>query len=505
MFTAHWLVWHDSYGAIDLERTADLDGLPASDLAMAVAVDRMCREAGAPMRCGQQSGRWLRWDGSGVYAEQDAEVAGRMTRWAAGAHWAAVQAVGDAVTAEIAALPEGRQREARTAAKTRWGRPYALCARLWSDAGQAALHRQLAGVCLVDERKLDAHPGEVIVDNGRVSYEQVLRDGYVRLLPHDPGQLNTMRCGPGVRYDPDARCPWFKRFLETSVADTAQRDWLCWRTLNALFGRMPEKGFVNMIGEKHSGKSTFTELIRKLGGGYAVTVPVETFMVKHASDSGFKQAELRGARFVYTHEPQPGSRYDQGLMKTLTGRDQQRTAGKYEKPVTWTPQLTVFIGSNKPIRFTTSDDAFMERQEVVAFARGYDRMDKQIDARLAGELSGILNELLTYAAREAQHGVPPVPASMTALRERMAEETENALTFLAEWIEEGRLTDKPDASAYASVTVNQLHGWYRSWCEDAGERADGRKTFRQIVERRYVKKLSNGTYHFKGLIAGSGR
>ncbi len=498
-YTAHWFIWHDGQGGVDLALTAELGGLPRSDVELAHSLALMTAEAGSPMLCGAQSGAWLLWDGA-VYAPQDAEFANRMTLWAARAHWRAAADVAAAQEAVIAAGAAAGQARARAEAKARWGKALGLRDRLWSDAGQGALARQLARECGVDESRLDAGTGEIVVDNGRISLAQILADGAVRLLPHDRRRLDTRRCGSGVRYDPAARAPWFRRFLETSVADAAQRDWLLWRAASALFGRMPRKGFVNTIGERDSGKSTFTDVIAELAGGYARTVPAETFLAKHQGDAGFRQAELRGARFVHTHEPSPGSRYDEGLMKTLTGRDRQRTAGKYEKPVEWTPQLTVFIGSNAPIRFASSDDAFMTRQEVVAFARGYERPDDGLAERVRGEFSGVLNELLAMIRREAWHGMPLLPQSSIDAREKLAEQTEGALEFVAEWIDEGRLIPKPDASAYSSVTVQRLYAWYVTWCAEAGERPVGRKTFSAIVGRRYPRVLSDGRYHFRGLI-----
>lgn len=498
-YTAHWFLVHDGDGAIDLNLSAVLGGLPRSDVELARSIRMMMDEAGRRIMHGAQSGRWLMWDGA-VYAPQNAEFCDRMTLWTADAHYQACRDVLAAQEAATARVPEAQQRAAREGAAARWKAALGLRGRLWGEAGQSALAKSLARECSVDEERLDAVPGEIVVENGRLSYAQVLAEGFVRLLPHDPGRLDTRRCGPGVRYEPGAQAPWFRRFLETSVPDEAQRAWLCWRAVNALFGRMPRKGFVNTIGERDSGKSTFTELIADLAGGYARSVPSETFLAKHNGDSGFRQAELRGARFTHTHEPRPGARYDESLVKTLTGRDRQRTAGKYEKPVEWAPQLTIFIGSNAPVRFASSDDAFMSRHEVIEFRRGYAEPDEGLAARMHRELPGVLNELLSYAVREAAWGLPPLPQSMIDARERLAEETEDALTWLREWLDEGRLVEKPDATAYAAVGVNQAYQWYRGWCDEAGVKPLGRKTFSSVVGRRYERSRSHGTWHFKGLL-----
>jgi len=500
-YTAHWFIWHDRDGAIDLEATSGLAGYPASDVDCAASVRLMLESAGTALLHGAQTGRWYLWDGT-RYARQDEDFASRMATQAANWLWTAMRDVAACQQLEIARLPQDQQKAAADAAKARWRKQLALRSRVRDSAGYEALLRQLARACTQDESAMDAGTGEIVLGNGRVSIAQVLRDGYVRLIPHERSSLVTRRAAPGLAWDPQARAPWFSRFLATSVADPEQRFWLMWRTASALFGRMPRKGFVNLIGERDSGKSTFTKVISLLAGDYATSVPPETFLARHTGDAGFRQAELRGARFTCSHEPSPGARYDESLMKTLTGRDRQRTAGKYEKPVEWTPQLTIFIGSNSPVRFASSDEAFMSRQEVVRFAAGYELAVEDIDAILARELPGILVMLMdTLLWEAANRGKPELPQSAVDERERMAEETEDALEFVREWTETGLLTEKDDVPAYRCATVVRMYQWYRSWCEDAGVRPLGRKTFAAVVGRRYPRARSGGVWHFTGLVA----
>jgi P4 family phage/plasmid primase-like protien len=500
-FTPHWFVVHDGDGAIDLGATAQLGGLPKSELECAVALEEMMAGAGRWIIHGGQSGRWYLWDGSGVYAPRDAEFERSVTEWAAQSHWQVMREVIDAEQALIARMPQDRQKAGGEAARKRWGKHLLLRDRIWSEAGQSALIKQLRRTCTRDEDAFNAGTGEIIVDNGRISCDQVLRDGLVRLLPHDRRRLVTKRTGKGVSWNPQAACPQFTAFLETSVPDPGQRGWLCWRLASALFGRMPRKGFLNLIGERDSGKSTLTETVALLAGGYAKTVAVETFLAKHAGDQGFLLHELMGARFVHTHEPRPGGTYDESFMKRLTGRDRMRTRTLYGKPVEWQPQCTPFIGSNGPIRFNTSDDAFMGRQEVVRFARGYEKPDEWLAERLRGELDGILAYLVRFIAAEGRHGVPHLPQSSVDDREAMADETEDALTFVTEWIEDGRLVVKHDVPVYRCAGVARLYAGYQMWCSEAGiHRPVGRKVFAAIVGRRYTRSRSGGSWHFAGLI-----
>jgi P4 family phage/plasmid primase-like protien len=499
VYSPHWFVFHDENGAVDTTVTWQPGGLPRSDVELAMTVAGMSEAAGCPLLYGAQSHTWYALDGSGRYAPQDAVFASAMTRRIALWHAQATADVLAAVRAEIAAMPPEFRARAEKAAERNWAPHRSYRKRLWDDAGQHAIASQLAAAFACDESGMDAGTGRIIVDNGVIDADQVLADGYVRLLPHDSSDLVSRRTGAGVRWDPQARCDAFERFTRESVRDEEQRDWLLWRTACALFGRMPRKGFVNVIGARDSGKSTYTSVIDHIAGDYARSVPVETFLSKHAGDQGFRQHELMGVRFVHTHEPNASALYDVAFMKTLTGRDRQRTRTMYQRYISWFPQCTPFIGSNNPIRFSTADDAMVTRLEAVLFERGYDRPDDFLLARLQGEASGILRLLVSYIERESRQGTPELPATMIALRERMAEATEDALEFVAEWLADGRLRAEDDAPAYRCARVGALYQHYRYWCEEAGVKPVGRKTFAAVIGRKYPRSQSGGFWHFTGL------
>jgi phage/plasmid-associated DNA primase len=238
-----------------------------------------------------------------------------------------------------------------------------------------------------------------------------------------------------------------------------------------------------------------------MGGSYVTTVPIQTFLAKRDGDSGFLAAELRGARLVLADEPRPGGRYDDGYMKDITGRGRQRTAGKYEKPVEWVPQCTASLMSNDPVKYPTSDEAMLRRQEVIAFARGYQVADTGIDARLAAEANGVLALMVATLLWTARNGQPELPASMVAARELMADETEDALRFVRQRLEEGKLAHEPGVSAYKCAGVDWMYREFQDWCRgDEGVRWPlSRKDFSRVLGRRWKVIKSNG-YRFSGLM-----
>lgn len=501
-FTPHWFAWHDADGAIDTWATWRAGGLPRSDLELALITGEMFAAHGRPLMHVAQPKHWHMWDGSGRYAPRPVTFSAELTRNVA--VWAR-QALADvmaAVDEEVALAPDPRV--ARRQADEFWKPHKSYIRAIWNDAGQRAAGNQIAAVHGTDETVLDRMTGQIVVDNGVIDYQQVMRDGYVRLAPHDPRSLITKRMGAGVRWDPDARCEWFERFMRSSVLDDEQRDWLMWRTACALFGLSPRKGFLNLIGMRDSGKSTFTVAVSHLAGDYARNVPVETFLAQRQGEPAFRQHELMGERFVHTHEPNATALYDVSFMKTITGNDPQRTRTMYQGFVQWNPQCTLFIGSNNPIRFNTADDAMVSRLEAVLFERGYgDHPDEQLPAKLRGEADGILRLLIGYVQRASRLGTPDLPFSVVQLRERMVVETEDALSFVEEWKDEGRLHDDHDAAAVRCVQVGPLYQHYKYWCDEVGVKPLGRKQFSAILGRKYPRMRSGGAWHFLGLVEGA--
>lgn len=504
-YTPHWFIWHDDQGRIDTHSTWSFGGLPKNDVELSASVRGMMNEAGCPMLYGDQTKRWYMWDGSGRYAPQRAGFDTRMTKLVALWHKQAIDQVWPAVLADIRRYPAQQQAQLRKQAEAAWNEHRVFGRRIWNDAGQRAVLNQFREVFTVDMDTVDAGTGKIVVDNGVISYAQILRDGYVEPQHFDSSELVTRRMGRGVRWEPDARCPAFERYLRESVPDEEQRWWLLWRVAGSMFGLQRRKGFLNLIGARDSGKSTFTDLIAHIVADYARPVPVETFLSKHSGDAGFRQHDLMAARFVYTHEPNAGALYDVSFMKQITGRDTQRTAGKYEKPISWQPQCTPFIGSNNPIRFNTADDAMMTRQEAVLFVRSYDTPDQHLLDRLKTEKNGILRLLLGTVCWESRNGLPELPFSSVQLREQMAEDMDDALRFVHGYIERGLLREVgPEWPVYKCVPISRLYDAYRiHWCEEEGVKAVSRKVFRDVLSRKYHPGRSGEARVFTGLASTS--
>jgi P4 family phage/plasmid primase-like protien len=518
----------DGTERLDLETTRRL--LPVNEVRAAEAISGICWDDAHPVRYVTQTRTWRRWDGSCYAAEHELGTA--LAEQFEYAYHQVLEAVRDKYDADAV---EARRQElggadpvttgagpaadaAFAQAMVPWTGPAGKPAQsywaphksyhkiLQTSAGMLNLIGQLTRTCRADEEKFDRYPGLIVGERQVIDAAATAANGYVTAWNPDPRLLVTKRLAPGLAYDPAAPCPEWDHFLATSVPDDAQRWWLCWRLANALAGLMPRKGWVNLIGEPDSGKSTFQAVVRALAGGYAGPVPVETFLSKHAGDAGFRQHELRGMRVVLTSEPPPGRRLDESMIKAVTGRDEQHTAGKNQPYVSWYPQCTIFIASNDPISYDTADPGSLARLEPVRFTRGYNVPDRWLLPRLLNELPGIFRSLMdtlaaTAAARASGWSTEELPASMAALREDMADQTETSLRFLTEMVNEGHLTENKNLTQDHWVSTSQLYLLYQSWCEAEGIRQpDGRKTFSSKIGRRYPIARAPGLRRFSGLI-----
>ena len=344
-------------------------------------------------------------------------------------------------------------------------------------------------------------PKWFVVQNGVIDAAALLAGEWPpKVLPHSPSRFVSRMAG--AAFDPDATCPLFEKFLAQMVADEEQRKWLLQRTGCALLGHQARKGFVNLIGETDSGKSVYNETMSTVGGDYAKAVKVDLFLQKHESNR-FADHTLMGARYVFCGEPDPRKQLDEGFIKLATGRDSQETEAKFEAPVQWKPMFTPFITSNHALKFETSDVALFNRYEPIVCRIGYKPGEKDdlIEQKLAAERDGIL-ALLLRSASGLENGMPPMPQSMRAEQERVAEKVDRALAYLGEQMAEGLLWEDTCASPGACVSVGDLYSRFMGWMamESPSARIPGKKEFSERIGRRYPVVRSNGS-RFEGLVS----
>jgi len=345
--------------------------------------------------------------------------------------------------------------------------------------------RHLLAVC---DEQMDADPWLLNVQNGTVD----LRTG--KLREHRRSDLNTRVAES--KFDAAAECPVWLAFLDRIMDHDEELVSFLQRAAGySLTAQTGEQAFVLLIGPTGAnGKSTFLSTLSALLGDYSMVVGFKTLLSDDKSRNKDPElAELNGPRFVSAAEPDPGSRFDEGLIKRLTGCEEITAARKYEHPITFRPVLKLWLGCNSPPRMRRGGEAIKRRLLCVPFDVQIPEgeRDHDLERKLLAEGAGILAWAVQGCLWWQDVGLRP-PQRVVATRDEYLDEQDP----IAEW-----LTDRTQAGLKALLRSAYVD--YASWAERRGCSPVRDRTFAEMLrERGYAIRKSHGKRWVEGLELG---
>ncbi|MBB6091900.1 putative DNA primase/helicase [Povalibacter uvarum] len=291
-----------------------------------------------------------------------------------------------------------------------------------------------------------------------------------------------------VPYDPDAKCPTWKRFLADVLctAETVTRGKkrttryrTHWGLVNfirrfagyLLYGGNPDRLIFFLYGEGRNGKSVFIETLLELMGDYGIAAKSELLMQNGAlRDSESAQPfmlRLRDTRYITASEVKEGMALDPSTVKTLTGGDVMTCRGLRSLPVQFTVLGKVVVRCNNRVVIDGGDQALWDRVVEIPFNRRIAdaEQDKSLRQKLRAELPGILAWAVRGYADYADEGALKLPA---IVRKQVAD-YRYAMDSLSQWMDECVQLDTA-----AKTLSSDVRSSYERWCE------------RQAMERQSV-------------------
>ncbi|MCB0030091.1 MAG: bifunctional DNA primase/polymerase, partial [Anaerolineales bacterium] len=306
-----------------------------------------------------------------------------------------------------------------------------------------------------------------------------------KLLPHNRCDWITQIAN--LRYSPEADCPRFKQFIEEICQGDKDLALYVQSAFGyALTGNTDEDKFFILYGNGANGKSTLIDTIKDLLGDYAKTAQADTLMQK-SNTSGAEAspdlARLDGSRSVFFSEGNRGSKFDEGLVKQLTGGDAITARELYGKPFEFKPSFKLFFVTNYLPKITGNDNGIWRRLAPIPFGASFEgtKGDKGLSEKLQSEKSGILNWLLEGCRNWQEHGLiaPKVVSDAVA---KYRTDSDNVARFLGDCTVTGM---------GHSVSKSGLYSAYKQWVMDEGEHyTASNKEFSEIV----VRKTGAGEY-----------
>ena len=291
-----------------------------------------------------------------------------------------------------------------------------------------------------------------------------LRTG--KLQKHDRKLLMT-RISP-AKYDPDANLEVWLKYLDSSTnGDVGLQQYLQRVIGYSMTGFTTEKCFFFFFGPTDSSKSTFLKAVSGMFGTYAANAAFSTWLVQN--NTGGNRGDivrLAGCRLVTSSEVKKGAKFDEELMRSVTGVSDSLTyAAKFENEVQFIPQFSLLLAANDAPVIRDDDTSLWNRVRRIPFSHTIpkDRQNPKLaeqlmaPAMLSAMLKWALEGCLEWQRLGNLGSCDAVDNSNASYRADM----DRCLGFMGDQLE-----------FYPTYMVNasELRDAYEAWCEDRGIR-----------------------------------
>jgi putative DNA primase/helicase len=313
------------------------------------------------------------------------------------------------------------------------------------------------------------------------------------LAPHGPEDRLT-KLAP-VRYDPDATCPTWTRFLDRIFDANAGVIEFVQRAVGyTLTGDVREQVLFLLHGSGANGKSTFLEALGHALGDYGATTSADTLLAtKNGRGIENDLARLRGSRFVATVEVGEGRRLDEERVKRMTGGDTLTARFLYKEHFEFSPTFKLWLGCNALPRVRGADHAIWRRIRLVPFEVTIpdSEQDKDLPQKLRAEASGILRWAVEGCLAWQRDGLT-APPEVTGATDVYRSDENIVARFVEEVCEIG---------AQHHATSADLYDRFCRWCDKAGEHAPSNREFGKRLAQfgSFVPYRSESARGWRGL------
>lgn len=335
------------------------------------------------------------------------------------------------------------------------------------------------------------------VDNGVID----LRTGDI--FDHTPEMMITRRAGvsgqyDGILYKSMATCPKWEEFVDQitcgdkELAGYLQR--LCGYVMSA---GNPERKIITFYGEGRNGKTTLIKVISKImgdasDGGFSRKIPITALLKKQFDSNGEEMVLAMKARFAYSSESDEGKAFNQALLKDISGGGTIAPRQLRVGTINGEPDFTLVIDTNFPIAFSATDQAMVDRVVQIPFDwRVPDELvNPNLESDLLKEREGILAWMVRGAVEYAKNGLGKCGAVERATKAYVRDNNSVAL-FLEDCVRTGTV---------GRIQAGDMHGRYKTYCEEQGARSLPMKSFnKELLKLNYKTCQSGGRTYWLGV------
>lgn len=298
------------------------------------------------------------------------------------------------------------------------------------------------------------------VANGTIDLKKLKLVGVNKMVLGEHDRANYITHYIDIPFNPVSKCPTWDKFLDDIFMGNIGMIKYIQRIIGyALTGSNKEEAMFIFYGPKgRNGKSTLVKVIQRLLNNYAATTDPSTFM-KSGKTARHTLAELVGVRFLSTSEVERGEELAVQLIKQITGRDSVEAERKYENPFTYLPTYKIFMLTNNKPAIYERRKAIWQRIHLIPFNRYFEdhERDKDLDAKLAAEMEGILRWALEGCMEWQRQGLNPPQEVRDAVKQYEIEQD-----IIGQFIQESCYTEPANEDCWEAP--DRLYQEYKSWC-----------------------------------------
>ena len=349
---------------------------------------------------------------------------------------------------------------------------------------------------------------ELYVDPSQLDRDQFTintQGGPVSLTGGQAEKLSSERLftkTTSASWQDDAECPGFLEFIRSVFNnDDELIEWVQRAIGYSLSARVTEQVLFIAYGTGANGKSTLFELLHMILGDYSKMADFETFVTGKKSDVRTMEAigELKGIRFALASEIDSSKRFDEALIKKLTGGDTLRGTALRSSAFQFSPEFKIWLLTNHLPFARDGSHGFWRRIKVIPFKQTFrgDDMQSNLLGRLSTERNGILKWCVEGAAkyfhkvRHEETGLGPCKAIDDATA-AYRYDNDTASRFIEEVVE---------AREGEQVQARALFSAYESWSFEEGIKYPiSEQIFsRRMEERGFEKKRTSEATFYRGI------
>ncbi|MDW4254659.1 phage/plasmid primase, P4 family [Staphylococcus saprophyticus] len=323
-----------------------------------------------------------------------------------------------------------------------------------------------------------------------------VQNGFVDLKAgklNDHERKNYFTKISNVEYTDKADCPKWDEFLNDIFLGNQELVRFIQRAVGySLSGHTSEQVLFVLYGNGRNGKSVFLDILNEVFGNYSTNIQPQAIMAsKNQSDASPEIAKLDGARLVTTTEPNEGERFDEGLLKQLTGGDRVSARKLYENEFEFTPQFKLWMATNHKPYVRGRDEGIWRRFIIIPFDKQIPlhEIDRDLTKKLKRELPAIMRWCVDGFLEWQRIGLSE-PAIIKEQRDEYRVEMDSIAAFINECCE---------INPMQKVKSSELFGAYDRWAKENHQHIMSSTKFGKELVQRFNRKKYQGTNHYYGL------